>query len=316
MNPFTIPAELATGMQVAYRQAPDGRTFQSGMNAYRSFSSGLMDLIVSDVVYQCDHELEIVGPKLLKIAFNECAALDLKFDEAPSSFKSHQECFVMMQPEGVRKRQRNYEHERVRCAQLIMRPEFFFDEVSFPPEQLPETFWSFIKGEESLRLARIPMSASLRRCVAEVMSVDQADPFAPMLLEGKSFEMLYHFFRAWNSNPSVPSDAPSRSKDRFRLQEIKRLLDREFASPRSLNELARMAGMSRSRLAVAFKAEFGMSVGDYCLNRRMMTARQLIVTGDDPLGIIAYKVGYEHQSSFNAAYRQFFGVTPNAHRLA
>ena len=78
----------------------------------------------------------------------------------------------------------------------------------------------------------------------------------------------------------------------------------------SLGEIATELGFCQSTLSSAFKDGFGMKLSEYLLQRRMHTAKQQLKAGGMSVLEVALSVGYDNQSSFGRAYRQFFGRTP------
>jgi AraC-like DNA-binding protein len=80
-----------------------------------------------------------------------------------------------------------------------------------------------------------------------------------------------------------------------------------------LETLAVEAGMSRASFAVAFKAQVGMTPGDY-LTRWRISVAQALLRQDLPLKQVAERVGYESQAGFLRAFKEQLGVSPTAWR--
>ena len=81
----------------------------------------------------------------------------------------------------------------------------------------------------------------------------------------------------------------------------------------SLDALADVAGMSRSRFAAAFKREIGDSPGNYLSRWRVMLEQAMILEGV-PLKIVSERVGYASQAGFLRAFKG--GVGCLAHGVA
>jgi len=81
-------------------------------------------------------------------------------------------------------------------------------------------------------------------------------------------------------------------------------------APWTLNELAKEAGMSRSRFAQHFHDLVGTTPMRYLLSCRMQLAKQRIQESDIPINNLAEEVGYSSDSAFKKAFKQFFGHTP------
>jgi AraC-like DNA-binding protein len=91
-------------------------------------------------------------------------------------------------------------------------------------------------------------------------------------------------------------------------------LDRDYRRPPSFATLAREVGTSQNKLKAVFKQAFGVTMADYCLERRMREAQQLLLEAALTIAQVAERVGYEHQSSFTAAFRGHVGLSPREYR--
>ena len=81
-----------------------------------------------------------------------------------------------------------------------------------------------------------------------------------------------------------------------------------------LVELARDLGTNPNKLQASFKAAFGITIGDYCLERRIREAQQLLLEGKLSVAEVAERVGYGHQSNFAAAFSSHLGMSPREYR--
>ena len=82
----------------------------------------------------------------------------------------------------------------------------------------------------------------------------------------------------------------------------------------SLEELARLANMSRSGFALTFKKRVGISPMSYLMNWRMQIACELLRAGDESVEAIASAVGYRSESAFSAAFSKTVKCRPSAYR--
>lgn len=78
----------------------------------------------------------------------------------------------------------------------------------------------------------------------------------------------------------------------------------------SLDELAHVAGTSRSVLAERFTHLVGTAPMQYLTQWRMLLASNLLLRGNVPLARIAEEVGYQTDTAFSRAFRREFGVPP------
>ena len=78
----------------------------------------------------------------------------------------------------------------------------------------------------------------------------------------------------------------------------------------TLQELAELAGMSRSIFALRFKETVGTSPMEYLTRWRMLLAGDRLANSSDPLSVIALSLGYESESAFGAAFKRVMGSSP------
>lgn len=82
----------------------------------------------------------------------------------------------------------------------------------------------------------------------------------------------------------------------------------------SLEELARIAGMSRTSFVQRFHMMAGQTPMHYLTEWRMQKARQMLVSSDMTMLDIAETVGYQSESSFSKAFKKCCGISPGACR--
>lgn len=82
------------------------------------------------------------------------------------------------------------------------------------------------------------------------------------------------------------------------------------ASPWTVEQLAREAGMSRSRFAARFKDLVGASPIGYLTEHRMALAAEQLEAGQLSVSRIAEQAGYESVRVFARAFQRWAGVTP------
>jgi AraC-like DNA-binding protein len=83
-----------------------------------------------------------------------------------------------------------------------------------------------------------------------------------------------------------------------------------YEKPLRVEQLATIAGMSRSTLHHHFRALTAMSPLQFQKQLRLHAARQRMLTGELDAASAAFEVGYESPSQFNREYRRFFGRPP------
>src|SRR6185369_5592630 len=84
----------------------------------------------------------------------------------------------------------------------------------------------------------------------------------------------------------------------------------------ALDDVADVAGVSRFHLVRAFAAATGFSVMRYVRARRLTEAARALARGAPDILSLALDADYGSHEAFTRAFRDHFGVTPEAVRLA
>jgi AraC-like DNA-binding protein len=96
----------------------------------------------------------------------------------------------------------------------------------------------------------------------------------------------------------------------YRTAKAIRWLRENFEKPLKVDELAEMAGMSRSTLHHHFRGLTAMSPLQFQKQLRLHAARLKMLTHELDAASAAFEVGYESPSQFNREYKRFFGKPP------
>ncbi|HVT71317.1 MAG TPA: helix-turn-helix transcriptional regulator [Trebonia sp.] len=91
-------------------------------------------------------------------------------------------------------------------------------------------------------------------------------------------------------------------------------MDREYARPLDVAELARAALMSPAHFSRQFRAAYGETPYAYLMTRRIERAKALLRRGDLSVTDVCLAVGCTSLGSFSARFTQLTGETPTAYR--
>ena len=91
-------------------------------------------------------------------------------------------------------------------------------------------------------------------------------------------------------------------------------IDRRYAEPLEVAELARTALASEAHFARSFKRAFGETPGRYLQRRRIERAADLLRETDLPVTQVCLDVGFTSLGSFGNAFRALIGEPPSAYR--
>src|SRR5690348_538809 len=91
-------------------------------------------------------------------------------------------------------------------------------------------------------------------------------------------------------------------------------MNREYAEPLDMAELARTALMSPGHFQRSFRKAFGETPYSYLMTRRVERAKALLRRGDLSVTEVCIAVGCTSLGSFSARFTELVGETPSAYR--
>ena len=103
-------------------------------------------------------------------------------------------------------------------------------------------------------------------------------------------------------------------KDVALLRNVTGYIDDHYALDLSLNQLAKIACMSATKLKLSFKEYHGCTMTTYIQRKRIGQAEQLLAHSDLAIGLVAKTVGYNSASRFSELFLKFTGMQPRAFR--
>jgi AraC-like DNA-binding protein len=106
-----------------------------------------------------------------------------------------------------------------------------------------------------------------------------------------------------------------KGEDIDRIYAAKDILIRHWDNPPSLSELAQQVELNTRKLKTGFRQVFQTTAFGYLHQYRMEMAQQML-RENQPVGWVANAVGYASPTSFTAAFRRCFGMTPKAYQLS
>jgi transcriptional regulator GlxA family with amidase domain len=94
------------------------------------------------------------------------------------------------------------------------------------------------------------------------------------------------------------------------------MMESNVEEPLDQEMLARYVGLSRRQLERLFRKHLGRTPAQYYLELRLERARHLLYQTTMPIMNVAFACGFVSASHFSTCYRQMYGKTPRAERVA
>ena len=125
-------------------------------------------------------------------------------------------------------------------------------------------------------------------------------------LIAENLKVLTSLHRAERSQKTDNSYATASQENQLRHQ-----IDDMLMQSMTVAEMASAIGLSVSTLQRKFKTTYGMTVNNYCRQRRLDMAKKALLVDKKSIGEAAFIAGYAHPSNFITAFKKRFKLTPS-----
>jgi len=98
------------------------------------------------------------------------------------------------------------------------------------------------------------------------------------------------------------------------MRRVRDRIDREYAAPLNVEELARGVYLSAGFLSREFRRIYGESPYSYLMTRRIERAMTLLRRGDLSVTDICFAVGFSSLGTFSTRFSELVGVSPSTYR--
>ena len=110
------------------------------------------------------------------------------------------------------------------------------------------------------------------------------------------------------------TDASTLTRNR-QMAAVLEYIDAHLSSPLQLNDMARIAGLSRLQFLRSFARAVGLTPHAFVTERRLQHARKGLSEGNTSLASLAADCGFAHQSHLGALLGRQIGLTPGRYRI-
>src|SRR5947209_5933548 len=105
-----------------------------------------------------------------------------------------------------------------------------------------------------------------------------------------------------------------RLRDLALLRRVRDRIDREYAQPLNVEDLARGVNMSAGHLSREFRVAYRESPYSYLMTRRIERAMALLRRGDLSVTDVCFAVGCSSLGTFSTRFTELVGMSPSAYR--
>jgi AraC-like DNA-binding protein len=195
---------------------------------------------------------------------------------------------------------------------MLVRPAALVDRYGLRRDDLPAPLIQAIDGEFQVptRLFSLPLEPGIASLVEDLVRSRLPASLRSLQVSARGLELLVLIVAAWKERLLAGNEASLRGRDAYLIAAARRILTQRLVDPPTLQELAQELGTNRNKLNQIFQRGLGVTPKAFCVQRRIERAQVLLREGRLNVAQIAETVGYQHQSSFAAAFRDMVGMCP------
>lgn len=208
----------------------------------------------------------------------------------------------------------HWEKGRFYRVYIDIEPKLMFADLSAAQlVELPPKVQQAIISDRSQSFYRQGRTTlEMQQILHQILSCPFQGLMKRMYLEAKALELITLQFTQFQEQNTEQNSQPKLKKgDRDRLYQAKEILIASLENPPSLQELAKLVGISDFKLKRGFRDCFGTTVFKYLHDYRLEQARKLLLQGEMSVEQVLYQVGFASRSYFAKAFRQKFGMNPS-----
>ena len=156
------------------------------------------------------------------------------------------------------------------------------------------------------------VTKSVEAILHQILRCNYIDNLKSIYLEGKILELAAAFANEVILEKDLAAVRRALSiSDSAALARIRRIIEENITEPLTIAGLAKQSFMSESKLREVFRQQYGVTIYQYLLERRMEKAREFLTEQNCRVKDAASLVGYSNISHFSEAFRKKFGCTPS-----
>lgn len=154
----------------------------------------------------------------------------------------------------------------------------------------------------------------MRLLVSEMTCTTCSAAMKSLYLESKMTE-LFLLQLQQNQVLTTGKSLTIRNAEKDKIQYAKQMIEIDADRFLTVSELAQLCEMTPRKLMSGFKALFNITVFQYVIEVKMLTARSLLMDTDKHINEIAWEVGYPNPQHFISAFKRRFGLSPGKMKI-
>ncbi|MFU2208079.1 helix-turn-helix domain-containing protein [Solidesulfovibrio sp. C21] len=179
---------------------------------------------------------------------------------------------------------------------------------------LPCTHPIFNKDCNQFYSQPLEMTTNINTVINQILNCPYQGAMNRLYLESKTLELLTYSLSQFFSPEAIWKKKNNCSDEEVKqIHRAKELIGQDLQTPPRLQELARVVGLSHTKLNQCFREMFGTTIFGYLRELRLNRAKSLLDNGCMNVTEVAYAVGYSSLSHFAKSFKAHHGMAPGSY---
>ncbi|MBE6627344.1 MAG: helix-turn-helix domain-containing protein [Ruminococcaceae bacterium] len=181
-------------------------------------------------------------------------------------------------------------------------------------DMLNERYLQFFNGKCERLDPFADSTARIARIMKQIMQENQAKNVGyQLMIKAYLYQIIGELIRGCGVSFEEPADG-ARQRSLFGMDQAMTYINGHLDAPLSLEEIASVAGFTRTYFSTLFTELNGLTTWDYITIRRIERSCELLRKTDLPIIEVAQRCGYENLSNFNRMFLRIVGTSPSVYR--
>jgi len=198
------------------------------------------------------------------------------------------------------------------CVTLFLSPAKIRSLYRLLPRKNRRNFQDILGDSFGLAGREPALEPHARNLICQLQNLTFSGDLKRYFIKSKSRELLCALLKNYATETTSPATGNIPQAEKFRR--VFDLLEQNYTAPPSTREISRAIGLNRTMLRRGFRAIYGKSISQHCLERRMSRACDLLRDKRRNITQIAEELGYGHSTNFTASFKRYFGILPKDYR--
>lgn len=161
--------------------------------------------------------------------------------------------------------------------------------------------------------------SEVRTCRDKDTKKKITDICADICRSGDAYEKSMLLYRLLGYVPALSKNSygtqsMERQKIDRKIRPVVAYIEKNYKLPVTLDEMAELIDVSKSYLCRVFKQAYGVTPVTFLLNYRVSKAKQLLISTDMKIRLLAVECGFNDTSYFCMVFKKSEGITPEEFR--